>query len=181
MLPPIAADSGRFLASVVFGLLSLVLFVPAVLGVAHLLHRQRPLLALIGAALVLVGILSSAVLHGVQLVQHQMIHPAADREQMVELLTRLEGGMGAKVVLVGLSVGLFLGWVIWSAGRLATRVVPRGIPVAVFVSLVINFAGLERFSRVFFLIGLGWLGVLVLVRRDDGRVSAGTTRGPSSP
>ena len=175
MLPPIAADPDRFLASVVFGLLSLVLFVPAVLGVAQLLHRQGPLLALTGAALVLVGILSSAVLHGVQLVQHQMIHPAADREQMVELLTRLEGGVGPKVVLVGLSVGLFLGWVILSAGLLARRVVPRAIPVAVLASLVLNFAGLERISRLFFLIGLGWLGVLVVVRRDDAWVSAGTT------
>ncbi len=138
MLPPIAADPDRFLASVVFGLLSLVLLIPAVLGVAQLLHRRRPLLALTGAGLVLVGILSSAVLHGVQLVQHQMIHPAADREQMVELLARLEAGIGPKVMLVGLFVGLFLGWVILSAGLFTTRVVPRAIPVAIFASLMLN-------------------------------------------
>ena len=110
-----------------------------------------------------------------------MIHPAADREQMVELLARLEGGIGPRVILVGLFVGLFLGWLILSAGLFVTRVVPRAIPVAILASLALNFAGLERFSRLFFLIGLGWLGVLVVVRRDDGWVSAGTAAGPSSP
>jgi hypothetical protein len=40
MLPPIAADPNRFLGSVLFGLLSLVLFVPAVLGVAQVLHSE---------------------------------------------------------------------------------------------------------------------------------------------
>jgi len=50
-------------------MLSFALFIPAVLGVAHLLREQRPLLALSGAALAVIGILSSAVIHGVQFVQ----------------------------------------------------------------------------------------------------------------
>ncbi len=102
VLPHIATDPDRFLASVLSGLGSLVLLVPAVLGVGHLLHRRSPLLALAGTALVLVGILSLAVLHGVQLVQYQMIHATADRGQMIALLQRLEGGIGPKVIFVGL-------------------------------------------------------------------------------
>lgn len=110
-----------------------------------------------------------------------MVHPAADWEQMVELLARLEGGIGPKIIFASLLVGLFLGWLILSARLIATRVVPRAIPVAVLASLVLNFAGLERFSRVFFLIGLGWLGILVLARRDDGWLAAGDTGGPPRP
>lgn len=178
VLPHIATDPDRFLASVLFGLLSLVLFVPAVLGVAHVLHRRIPLLALAGAALVLVGILSLAVLHGVQLVQHQMIQGTADRQQMVALLQRLEGGIGLKVIFVGLFLGLFLGWVILAAGLLLTRAVPRAIPLSVLSSLVLNFTGLERISRLLFLIGLAWLGALVLVTQDDRWISAERDGGP---
>jgi hypothetical protein len=146
--------------------LSLILLVPAVLGIAHLLHRRIPLLAIAGAALVLVGILSLAVLHGVQLVQHQMIQATADRQQMVALLQRLEGGIGTKVIFAGLFLGLFLGWVILPTGRFVTESVPTGIPLFVLASLVLNFAGLERTSRLLFLNGLAWLGALVLVSQE---------------
>lgn len=180
VLPHIATDPDRFLASVLFGLLSLVLLVPAVLGVAQVLHGRRPFLALVGAALVLVGVLSLAVLHGVQLVQHQMAQATADREQMAALLQTLEGGIGAKVIFVGLFLGLFLGWVILSAGLLLTRSVPRTIPLSVLASLVLNFTGLERISRLLFLIGLAWLGALVLVTQEGGWVHAADDGGPPS-
>lgn len=180
VLPYIATDPDRFLASVLLGLLSLILMVPAVLGVAHLLHRQMPLLALAGAALVLLGLLSLAVLHGVQLVQHQMIQETADRQQMVALLERLEGGIGTKVIFVGLFLGLFLGWVILSTGLVKSGSVPKAIPVFLFASLVLNFAGLERTSRLLFLIGLAWLGALVLVAQNDRGVSTESDLGPRS-
>lgn len=126
------------------------------------------------------GILSLAVLHGVQLVQHQMIQATADRGQMIALLQRLEGGIGAKVIFVGLFLGLFLGWVVLLAGLLLTRFVPRAIPLSVLASLVLNFIGLERISRLVFLIGLAWLGALVLVTQDDRWVGAESHGGPPS-
>ncbi len=120
-LPRIAADPDSFLAFILLGLLSHALLIPAVLGVAHLIKRRRPTLAFIGAALMIVGILCLAVVEGVQLVQHQMIHPAADREQMVALLQRLEAGIGVKVVYLVMNLGLLLGWVTLSVGLLRTH------------------------------------------------------------
>lgn len=165
-LPHIAANPDRFLAFTLVGLLAVTLHVPAVLGMAHLLRRESPLLALSGAALVVVGSLSLAVVQGVQLVEHQMIHRSADRDQMVALLQRVEGGLGLKIVLGGLLLGFFLGWVVLCYGFLSTRVVPRAIPIAILVSLPINAVGQELLSRLFFLIGVGWLGVLVVVARN---------------
>ena len=49
-LPHIAANPDRFLAFTLVGLLAVTLHVPAVLGMAHLLRRESPLLALSGAA-----------------------------------------------------------------------------------------------------------------------------------
>lgn len=109
-----------------------------------------------------------------------MIQATADRQQMVALLQRLEGGIGPKVIFGGLFLGLFLGWVILSAGLLVTRSVPRAIPLSVLASLVLNFTGLERVSRLLFLIGLAWLGALVLVTQDGGWVPAEDDGGPPS-
>jgi hypothetical protein len=166
-LPRIAADPDSFLAFILLGLLSHALLIPAVLGVAHLVKGRRPTLGFTGAALVIVGILCLAVVEGVQLVQHQMIHPAADREQMVALLQRLEAGIGVKVVFLVMLLGLFLGWVTLSVGLFRTRLVPRAVPASVLASLMLNLVGLEILSRVVFLIGLAWLGVVVLKMRDE--------------
>ncbi len=152
--------------------------IPAVLGVAHLVKGRRPTLALIGAALVIVGILCLAVVEGVQLVQHQMINPAADREQMVALLQRLEAGIGVKVVFLAMTLGLLLGWVTLSVGLLGTRLVPKAVPASVLASLVLNFAGLDILSRVVLLIGLAWLGVVVLKMRDEAWLVSERDEGP---
>lgn len=165
-LPHVAADPDRFLAFTLVGLLAVTLHVPAVLGMAHLLRHAKPLLALTGAALVVVGSISLAVIQGVQLVEHQMIHRSADRDQMVALLQRVEGGLGLKLVLGGLLIGFFLGWVMLSCAIFASRVVPRAIPIFILVSLPINAVGQELLSRIIFLIGLGWLGILVVVASD---------------
>ena len=182
VLPYVAADPDRYLAFTLIGVLSFALFVPAVLGVAHVLRKQRPLLALSGAALAVVGILSSAVIHGVQFVQQQMIDVAADRGQMVALLQRTEAGIGLKVIFAGLILGLLLGWLILSAALFVTHVVPRAIPVLIVVSFLVNIVKPEFgiVSRLLFLIGLGWLGSLVLRTRHDGQLTAQPTARPSS-
>jgi len=176
-LPYVAANPDRYLAFTLIGVLSFALFVPAVLGVAHVLREQRPLLALSGAALAVVGILSSAVIYGVQFVQQEMIDVAADRGQMVALLQRTEAGIGLKVTFVGIILGLLLGWLILSAALFVTRVVPRAIPVLIVVSFMVNIVrpDLGIVSRLFFLIGLGWLGSLVLRTRHDGQLTAEPT------
>jgi len=166
-LPRIAADPDRFLAFILLGLLSHVLLIPAVLGIAHLVKKRKPTLAFTGAGLVIVGIVCLAVVDGIQLVQHQMIHPAADREQMVALLQRVEAGIGVRVVFLAMLVGLFLGWVTLSVGLFRPRLVPSAVPASVIGSLMLNLVGLEILSRVVLLIGLAWLGVVVLTMRDE--------------
>jgi hypothetical protein len=176
MLPPIAADPNRFLVSVLLGLVSLAVLLPASLGLAHLLRQRMPVLALSGAAFVLIGVLSLAAVQGVQLVQQQMVDVTADKEQMIALLHRLESGIGLKVIFAG-SFGLFLGWIILSAGLFLTRLVPRAIPVLILASLGLNLFGLERVSRLLFLLGLGWLGLAIMVRQEiwePARASDGT-------
>ena len=54
-----------------------------------------------------------------------------------------------------------------SVGLFRTRLVPRAVPASVLSFLMLNLAGLEILSRVVFLIGLGWLGVVVVKMRDE--------------
>ena len=81
---------------------------------------------------------------------------------------------------MGFIFGLLLGWLILSAALFVTRVVPRAIPVLIVVSFMVNIVrpDLGIVSRLFFLIGLGWLGSLVL--RHDGQLTAEPTVRPSS-
>lgn len=166
-LPTIALGPSRFLAFVLLGLLALGFLVPAVLGVAYFLVTRQPRLALVGAGLLVTGILCSAVVQGIQLVQHQMVDESADREQMVALLERLEAGFGLRVVFVLFLLGLILGWLVLSVALLRHSAVPRAVPVLILASLVVNVAGWELLSRFVFLAGLGWLGIVVLTGRDD--------------
>ena len=75
-----------------------------------------------------------------------------------------------------------LGWLILSAALFVTRVVPRAIPVLIVVSFMVNIVKPEFgiVSRLFFLIGLGWLGSLVLRTRHDGQLTAEPTVRPAS-
>jgi len=179
-LPRVAADPDRFLAFILLGLLSHALLVPAVLGVAHLVKRRRPTLAFIGAGLMIMGVLCLAVVEGVQFVQLEMIHPTADRAQMVALLQRLEAGTGIKVVFGVMLLGLFVGWVLLSLGLLGTRLVPRAVPASVLASLALNLVGFERISRLVLLIGMGWLGLVVLKMRDDVWWDCERNEGPAN-
>ncbi len=113
------------------------------------------------------GILCSAVVKGIELVQHQMVDEGADRTQMVSPLERLEAGTGLRIVLVVFLSGLMLGWVILSLGLFRSPSVPHALPVLIFASLVVNVAGQELVSRFLFLAGLGWIGLLVVTRRED--------------
>lgn len=178
-IPHIAADPDRFLGFILVGLLAVGLFVPAVLGVVRLVVARRPRLALGGAVLLIAGLLCSAVVQGVQLVQHQMIHETADREQTVALLRRLEGSIGLKSVFLVFLLGLFLGWALLSVGLLGGRLVPSAVPLLILASLIVNLVGQELISRILFMTGLGWLGVIVLRMREQAWL-AGEDTGPAS-
>jgi len=83
--------------------------------------------------------------------------------------------------LLGYKLGgvLFLGWVTLSVGLLGTRL-PRAVPASVLASLMLNLAGLEILSRVVFLIGLAWLGVIVLKMRDEAWLASERDEGLSA-
>jgi hypothetical protein len=177
-LPHIAADPDRFLAFVLLGLLSHLVLIPAVVGVAHLVTGQRSRIAFLGAALVTLGVFCLAVVEGVQLVQHQMVGPAADREQMIALLDRVEAGAGARIVFGVMLVGLFPGWVALSIGVLGARVVPRPVPASIIAALVLSLVGQDVLSRLALLVGLGSLGVVVLRMGDEAWLTGERRAGP---
>ncbi len=180
-LPHIAADPDRFLAFILLGLLSHVLFIPALFGVAHLVKGPRRVLAHLGAALVTLGVFCLVVIEGIQLVQHQMIDPAVNREEMASLLKRLEAGTGMKVVFGIMLLGLLAGWVTMFVGVLGTGLVPRLVPASFIVHLVLSLAGQDVLSRVVLVLGFSWLGVVVLRMTDEGWAGLEPSAAVSAP
>ena len=168
MLEVLANDAARWNAAHILFTLSMVLSIPATLGLMDLLERRGGArFGLIGGALVLVGVVFLTLYIGIDLAisaiasipveQHARMEPA------MQALIDFNGPL--PVVFVGLSLNL--GLFVLAAGLISTRVVPRWKSVAIEVAAVVSVGGLFNnpvgaIGAVVLLVGLGFIGLRVL-------------------
>jgi hypothetical protein len=184
VLPPNRGDVGdqvatvataptRFAIANFIALVSLILLVPAVLGLVHALRNLRPRLALTGGALALAGVMPVAVQIALGLVEWKMVSPGADRHEMVALLDRIEFSTGFVPILIA-AVMPAIGLSILAFGLARTRLAPTWVAMCVAVGALGLDAGFEipslavRIgSAALTVAAFAWLGRAVL--RADGR------------
>lgn len=171
-LAAIAESPGRSQASMLLFLFSQLAFLPAVLGIMHLLRDGGVVLGHVGGVLALLGIFGHAVVGGSFLFALQMVGGEADRAQMIALLERMQGSPSLVVfALLGL-VGFALGFIILVLGLRRARAAPgwvTGLIVLAFVLefIVSNFIAYARvIAGVLFASGFGWIGLKVLAMSD---------------
>jgi len=166
MLEVLANDAARWNVAHILFTLSMVLSIPATLGLMDLLERRGGArFGLIGGGLVLVGVVFLTLYIGIDLAmsaiasipveQHARIEPA------MQALIDFNGPL--PVVFVGLNLGLF----VLAAGLISTRVVPRWKSVAIEVAAVVSVGGLFNnpvgaIGAAVLLVGLGFIGLRML-------------------
>ena len=169
----VAADHlDRFYISNLLAMIGLILFVPAVLGLMHMLRERRASYGALGGGLTMLGLLASLVACGVGFATWQMasdgVQPA-DVSAMHGLLNTagavvpvyvlgMVGAVGAVVLGAGLYLARVVDW--WMALFFAAGIVCINVafPAGLLALLIVGAA--------LTLVGLGSMGLMVLRESD---------------
>jgi len=140
MLAAIAANRERTMVAALLLMLSSVLFLPAFVGLIHLLRDRGVVLGHLGGGLALLGALGHVARATYFLVFVHMATGGADRAQMVVLMNRIQGDpawLPINLTLAGFDIGLLLlGIGLWRA-----RVVPRWAAAGIVLAIVLIIIG----------------------------------------
>jgi hypothetical protein len=152
---------------------SIVLVVPAVLGLMHMLRERQVALGHVGGGLALLGLLAFTGLVAMELVLWQMAG-AGNTAETVALLERLNETAGIVIPFVLLSFGFSLGLATLAVGLYRARAVQSWMAVFVAVGAILfGFAvatamnWLAIVAAAFLLVGLGAIGRMVLRETDE--------------
>ena len=152
---------------------SIVLVVPAVLGLMHMLRERQVALGHVGGGLALLGLLAFTGLVAMELVLWQMAG-AGDTAETVALLERLNETAGIVIPFVLLSFGFALGMGLLAVGLYRARAVQSWMAVLVAVGAILfGFAiatamnWLAIVAAAFLVVGLGAIGRMVLRETDE--------------
>ena len=108
-LAEIAAHRDAWYAAALIGLVSIVLAVPAVLGLMHMLRERRVADGHIGGGMALLGLLAFMGLTAVSMVAWQMAAPGGDLVASAATLERFEETAGTMIPF-------YLGSFLWATG-----------------------------------------------------------------
>jgi hypothetical protein len=152
---------------------SIVLVVPAVLGLMHMLRERQVALGHVGGGLAILGLLALTGLVAMELVLWQMAG-AGNTAETVALLERLNETAGIVIPFVLLSFGFSLGMAFLAVGLYRARAVQSWMAVFVGVGAILfGFAvatamnWLAIVAAAFLLVGLGAIGRMVLRETDE--------------
>jgi hypothetical protein len=154
-------------------LVTVVLLLPAVLGLVHLTRSGRMLLAHIGGALAGIGLVALAALVGTEFVLWQAAKnpDTAAMTTLVDQTLQSSGFVPLYVALLGLPIGL----VVLGVALLLTRTAATWTAAAIGIAPVIQFANefavgpkwINVATAAVFLLGLGTVGSRLLTETDE--------------
>jgi hypothetical protein len=135
----IVATSGRWDLAHVLILVSLVLFIPAAVGVMGFLQQRGAWLGLIGSAFVAIGVVSFAAWVGAEgFVSSALASlPANQQAALAPAMHAIIVPRGALSLVETASFLLIAGWLVLAIGLFAARTVPRWMSVAMGVGALL--------------------------------------------
>ena len=169
----IAASRGAWQVATIANMLGIILFVPAVLGLLHLLRDHGVVLGHVGGGLYLIGLLGLAAHNaGYYGTLATASTPSMDHDQMVRFIQAGETLPANTFWVVMFLADFLVGPLLLYVGLLRTRVVPRCTAALLLLSWGTSlFAGggllVPSISTTLGSIGLGAIGVLVLRQSDS--------------
>jgi hypothetical protein len=154
-------------------LVSLVLAVPAVLGLMHMLREREVAWGHLGGGLALLGILAFI---GIVAIEGFVGWQAGvgDRSEMVALFDRLYDTAGVVIPLYVMSFAFALGMLCLAFGLYKARAVQSWMALFLAISAVLTAIAFPTASELvsiigaaFLLVGLGSIGRMVLTESDE--------------
>lgn len=174
-LAVVGKSPGRYFLAHAIILVGLVLFLPAILGLMHLLRERATAIGHVGGGLVIIGLFGAAAVVAVDgIAISEMGKAGANAEAMARLLGRIResdglrviGGIGAFGFLIG---GLLLAYGLWRA-----RAVQPWIAGGIAVANIVLFIGQVRDDRAIIavagaiaLFAFGAIGWRLLTESDE--------------
>ena len=171
-LAEIAAHPDAWYAAAIIGLVSIVLAVPAVLGLMHMLRERRVADGHVGGAMALLGLLAFTGLTAIGMVAWQMT-AGGDQTQMAAALERVQETTGSMVPFylgsflwaIGTSVLAFGLWSARAVSPISAACLAAG-GIAVVVGFAAAMSWLTIVGAAFTVVGLVPIGYAVWRETD---------------
>lgn len=171
-LAEIADNQDRYVASHYLLLIGAWAFVPGLLGLSRLFRGTRVTLGQVGAALLLLGWISTIAFFGLGTYEYEAAQPKLDRVLMGQLADGVDGSaVMIPVIVVTFVVGIAIGSLVvaWSLWR--RRLVPLWAPAALVVwtilDILANNVAVSAVAQIFLLVGCAGVGRELLSMSDE--------------
>ena len=186
-LAEIADNEARYIASGYLFLVAAWVFVPGLIGLWRFFRGPRVTLGQIGAALLLLGVITTIAFFGFGAYEYEAAQPDLDPAQMAQLADNVdESGATTPLFIITFILGIGIGTLIvaWSLWR--RQVVPPWAPAAIVAGTILgafseDSVALGAIGFALLLVGFGWVGVKLLSMSDDEWDHLGRAPGPATP
>jgi hypothetical protein len=174
----------RWIISTFFGMLMSYLFIPAILGLVHLVEQRNAVIAYLGGSLACIGAAFHGSLLSFQLTEAPLVASGLPDDQLVMIADRLYGHLAFTVILMPF-IGFYAGLLLLAIAIWRSRTVKLWVPTLIVAGIVIEFFGPPAYKArvmfILFLIAFGWVGVNVLRMGDAAWHKSGDppAEGPS--
>jgi hypothetical protein len=170
----IAAHPTRWYWFTLLLLIGSILLVPALLGIAALVHERSPRLAEIGGSLAVLGSLIAIGDVMSQFVSWQMVAKGADHDQMAALLHRFDNAAGVSVLFSVGGLMVLFGAVLLTIVLIRTSAAPAWAAVGLSLATLLNIVAFSSASAagvavswVVLLAAMGYIGLKALGQRTE--------------
>jgi hypothetical protein len=154
-------------------LVSIVVMVPALLGLMHMLRQRQVALGHIGGGLAMIGLLALVGIVAMEIVMWQLVSEG-DRAAAVTLLQALQESAGFLIPFALMSFGFAIGMALLAVGLYRARAVQSWMAVCVGVGSILFGFGIATamnwltiVAAAFLVVGLGSIGRMVLRETDE--------------
>jgi Domain of unknown function (DUF4386) len=174
-LAVVGDNPDRYYAAHALLLIGLALFLPAILGLMHLLRVDATAFGHVGGGLTMIGLLGATAVVAVDGVAvTQMGQPEASPQEMAALLDRIKESAGFRAIAVIGAVSFLLGALLLAYGLWRARAVQPWVAAGIAVGAIAVFIGQVTDNRTIFaiafaiyLVALGPLGWRLLTESDE--------------
>jgi hypothetical protein len=172
----LAENLGLYQTMTVLNMLAGILFVPAVLGLMHLVRERGVVLCHLGGGLALIGLLGWAGHNVFAFVQGAALAAFVDERpdaagMLAGFVERQEASIGFLVILCMFMIGFVIGFLLLAIGVYRSRTAPRWAAAALIIGVIVfaqagSSAGLTAVAVGLLCVGFAGIGLKVLAMSD---------------